>query len=173
MKLTDLLVPLIIILILFTGIVKKTSPADEFCTGAKEGLKTAVSILPTLILLMTAVGMFTASGAAELISDKLSGFLELIGFDPQCLPLAIIRPVSGSGALAALEELLTKVSPDSKAGMTACVLMASTETTFYTITVYFSALKKKPDSRIFAAAAVADITGFILSALAVGLYLSL
>lgn len=172
MHLTDMTVVLMILLILLSGISKKVSITDEFITGANEGLKTAVSLLPTLILLMTAVGMFTASGTAELISSRFSGLLQAIGFDPECITLALIRPVSGSGALAALEDLLTRVSPDSLTGITACVLMASTETTFYTISVYYSALKKKPGSRIFIAAAAADITGFILSSLIVRLMFS-
>lgn len=172
MKATDMIVVLIILLILLSGIFKKVSVTDEFVTGAKDGLKMSVSLLPTLILLMTAVGMFTASGTAELISSGLSGVFRAIGFDPECLTLALIRPVSGSGALAALEDLLTRVSPDSLTGMTACVLMASTETTFYTISVYYSALKKKPGSRIFIAAAAADITGFILSSLVIRLMFS-
>lgn len=172
MRATDIAVPLIILVILLLGIIKRVSVTEEFIDGAKEGLKTALSILPTLVLLMTAVGMFTASGTAELISSRLSAVLQVLGFDPECLTLALIRPVSGSGAIAALEELLTKVSPDSLTGMTACVLMASTETTFYTISVYYSALKKKPGSRVFIAAAAADITGFILSSLVVKLWFS-
>lgn len=172
MKLSDLFIPLVIILILLSGLFKKVNIMEEFAQGAAENLKTAAQILPSLILLMTAVGMFTASGAAEIIAGLLSPVTDFLGFPDECIPLAIIRPISGSGALAALETILTNVSPDSYCGRVASVIMGSTETTFYTITVYFAALNKKPDGRIFVSAAAADLTGFILAALAVRLFFS-
>lgn len=170
MHLSDLIVPCIITLILLTGLLKKVNVMPEFAEGAKENLHTAVSILPSLILLMTAVGMFTASGAADSIAVMISPALEFLGFPKECLSLAMIRPISGSGAIAALENILTKVSPDSFEGRVASVLMASTETTFYTITVYFGALKQKPDIRVFIAAIAADISGFVFSVLFVRLF---
>lgn len=172
MSANDLIVPLVISGILIFGLVKRVNITEEFTAGAKENLKTAVSILPSLILLMTAVGMFTASGAADCIAEFISPLLTFLGFPKECLSLAIIRPISGSGALAALENVLADISPDSYEGRVASVLMAATETTFYTITVYFGALRKKPDGRVFIAAAAADITGFIFSALSVRLFFS-
>ena len=168
----ELIVPLIIAAILLWGAVKRVNIAGEFAKGAEENLRTAVSLLPMLILLMTAVGMFTASGAAELLAKALSPLLGALGFPEECLPLALIRPVSGSGALAAVESLFGEISPDSFQGRTASVLMSSTETTFYAITVYYAAIKKKPDRRIFIAAAAADLTGFVFSALTVRLFFS-
>ena len=170
MKISDFFIPIVIAAILVYGLIKKVNIVEEFTAGAKENLKTAVQILPSLILLMTAVGMFTSSGAPEIIARLLSPITSFLGFPDECISLAIIRPISGSGALATLETILTNVSPDSYCGRVASVLMGSTETTFYTITVYFAAIKKKPDARIFISAAFADITGFILSALAVRLY---
>ena len=169
MKYIDLIVPLIITAIFLYGVLKKINTVDIFIDGAKEGLKTAVEILPALILLMTAVEMFTSSGVDKALAELLSPVTSFLGFPKECVPLAVIRPVSGSGALATLENVLAEVSPDSFAGLVASVLMGSTETTFYTITVYFSAIRKKADTRIFIASAVGDLTGFIFSALTVRL----
>lgn len=170
MHMGDILIPVIITGILICGVVRRVNIAEEFAEGAKENLVTAVEILPMLILLMTAVGMFSASGAAKTIAEIISPVTNFLGFPDECISLAIIRPISGSGALATLETILTGVSPDSYGGRVASVLMGSTETTFYTITVYYAALKKKPDSRVFIAAAAADITGFIFSSLTVRLF---
>lgn len=170
MHMGDILIPVIITGILICGVVRRVNIAEEFAEGAKENLVTAVEILPMLILLMTAVGMFSASGAAKTIAEIISPVTNFLGFPDECISLAIIRPISGSGALATLETILTGVSPDSYGGRVASVLMGSTETTFYTITVYYTALKKKPDSRVFIAAAAADITGFIFSSLTVRLF---
>ena len=169
MKLTDMVVPLVIGCILLWGLVRKVNITEEFTAGAAQGLRDAAEIVPILVLLMTAVGMFTASGAADIISSIFGNAAQKMGFPQECLPLVLIRPVSGSGALAAADRLLATISPDSFEGRVASVLMASTETTFYTIAVYSGALRKKADSRIFIAAAAADITGFVLSALTVRL----
>lgn len=171
MRITDMIVPMIIMFILLCGVLRRVSVTEEFTEGAREGLKTAAGLIPILVLLMTAVGIFSASGAADMLASILAPIAERIGFPQDCLPPALIRPVSGSGALAAVEDLFSRVHPDSLSGRVASVLMASTETTFYTITVYSAAIRKKPDSRIFIAAAMADLTGFILSSLTVRLML--
>ena len=168
MKLTDMVVPLVIGCILLWGLVRKVNITEEFTAGAAQGLRDAAALVPILVLLMTAVGMFTASGA-DIISSIFGNAAQKMGFPQECLPLVLIRPVSGSGALAAADRLLATISPDSFEGRVASVLMASTETTFYTIAVYSGALRKKAGSRIFIAAAAADITGFVLSALTVRL----
>ena len=133
-------------------------------------MKTAAELIPILVLVMTAVGMFGASGASAHLAGVISPMAEKLGFPQECIELALIRPVSGSGAIASLDELYTRISPDSFAGRTAAVLMSSTETTFYTIAVYSAAMTKKLGSRVFIAAAAADITGFILSPLMVRLF---
>jgi spore maturation protein B len=163
MALTNMTVPIIITSILLWGLIRRTDISAEFTKGASEGLKTAAELIPILVLLMTAVGMFSASGAAERLTLLITPIAEKLGFPPECIGLALIRPISGSGAVASLDELYTRVSPDSFAGRTAAVLMSSTETTFYTIAVYSAAMKKKLGSRVFIAAAAADITGYILS----------
>ena len=159
---SDMLIPLVITIILLWGVIKKVDIAREFAEGAKEGIINLFEILPSLILMMTAVGMFTRSGAVEMLSSLLLPFTQALGFPQECLSLAMIRPFSGSGALAAFDKLLQ--------GRVASVIMGSTETTFYTISVYFAAIKKKAYPMVFAGACFADLCGFVLSALAVRLY---
>ena len=163
-------VPLIITFILLFGMFRCVDLTGEFTAGASEGLKTAAELIPILVLVMTAVGMFGASGASAHLAGVISPLAEKLGFPQECIELALIRLVSGSGAIASLDELYTRISPDSFAGRTAAVLMSSTETTFYTIAVYSAAMTKKLGSRVFIAAAAADITGFILSPLMVRLF---
>ncbi|MBQ8966426.1 nucleoside recognition domain-containing protein [Ruminococcus sp.] len=170
MNFSAMIVPFVIMLILLYSAFHKVDIAEVFTRGAREGLHSAAALVPMLVLLLTAVGMFTSSGAADMISRLAAPLAEKFGFPPECLTLALIRPFTGGGALAAVEELLTRVGADSFPGKTAAVLMASTETTFYTIAVYSAALEKKPDGRIFLAAAAADLTGFILSPIMVRLF---
>ena len=157
---------------MIAGVTSKGDIVNVFCEGATENLKIAVGLIPMLILLMTAVGMFTSSGAADIIAKLLRPVTTFLGFPEECIPLAIVRPISGSGALACLETILSSVSPDSYSGRVASVLMGSTETTFYTIAVYFSAIKQKTYPSVFAAACLSDLMGFVFSALAVRLFFS-
>lgn len=168
-SLSDFFIPIFITLIMLLGVLKKVNIIDEFTVGAKENLYMAFELIPTLILLMTAVGMFISSGCPEKIAELISPITEKLGFPDECVSLAFIRPISGSGALATLETILSSVSPDSFAGRVASVLMGSTETTFYTITVYFSSLKQKADTKIFVASIASDLAGFVFSALVVRL----
>lgn len=161
---------MLICLILIYGAVKKVDIFHEFSVGAFENLKTAVDILPALILLVTAVGMLSASGALNAFSQLLSPALDKLGFPPEVLPLALIRPVSGSGALAVLDNILANTGADSFAGRVAAVLMGSTETTFYTIAVYYSAVRLKAEMSVFISSLTADFAGFVFSALIVRLY---
>lgn len=170
MRISEILVPGVITFILLTGVFKGVDIAGEFTAGAREGLATAVEIVPALILIMTAVGMFSKSGAVDIIAGVLSPITGFLGFPRECIGLAIIRPFSGSGALATLDSTLSQVSPDSFAGRTASVIMGSTETTFYTISVYFAAIKKKAYPAVFAGACFADFCGFVLSAVAVRIF---
>lgn len=168
---SDYVIPFFIAAIMIIGLVKKVDVFDEFTEGAKENLKAAVSVLPALVALMTAIGMFKSSGALEFISSAISPLTSFLGFPEKCIPLAIIRPVSGSGALAVFESILTDVSPDSFAGRVASVIIGSTETTFYTIAVYYGITKVKKTRQALPASLAADFTGFILSALTVRIIL--
>lgn len=158
-------------LIVLAGLVKRVDVFTEFTEGAKENMKSAFEILPALIALMTAIGMFKASGGLEAISAAISPLTDFLGFPRECIPLALIRPISGSGALAVLESILGEVSPDSFPGRVASVLAGSTETTFYTVAVYFGVTKVKKTRHAIASSLAADLTGFILSAVTVRLIL--
>ena len=168
---SDYVIPFFIALIMIIGLVKKVDVFSEFTEGAKENLKAAVSILPALVALMTAIGMFKTSGALEFISTTISPLTNILGFPEECIPLAIIRPISGSGALAVFESVLTDVSPDSFPGRVASVVIGSTETTFYTIAVYYGITKVKKTRQALPASLAADFTGFVLSALTVRIFL--
>lgn len=168
---SDFVIPVFIALIMIVGLAKRVDVFGEFTDGAKENLKSAFDVLPALIALMTAIGMFKASGGLEIISSAIAPLTEFLGFPRECIPLALIRPVSGSGALAVYESILTDVSPDSFAGRVASVVIGSTETTFYTIAVYYGITKVKKTKHAIASSLTADLTGFILSALTVRLIL--
>ena len=168
---SNYVIPFFIAAVMIIGLVKKVDVFSEFTEGAKENLKAAVSILPALVALMTAIGMFKASGALDFISAAISPLTSFLGFPDECIPLAIIRPISGSGALAVFENILTDVSPDSFAGRVASVIIGSTETTFYTIAVYYGITKVKKTRQALPASLAADFTGFVLSALTVRIIL--
>ena len=167
MKFSDLIIPLIICAVLVYGLIKRVDVFGEFLIGAKENLKTAVEILPALIALMTCVSMLNVSGLLEMVTDILSPVTSLLGFPAQCVPLAVMRPISGSGAMAMLENILSENHPDSFIGRVACVLMGSTETTFYTMAVYYGAAGIKKTRHTLPCALTADFTGFLASVLTV------
>ena len=169
MKAADLVIPLIAALIILIGLVKKVNVFDEFIDGARENLQTSVSLLPSLIALVTAIGLFKASGLPDAIANILSPITAAGGFPSECIPLALIRPISGSGALAVFDGILRECHPDSYTGRVASVLMGSTETTFYTVAVYFAAVKAKDTRHTIPSALAGDVTGFFMSAVSVKL----
>ncbi|NLZ46915.1 MAG: spore maturation protein [Clostridiales bacterium] len=169
-SISDFIIPTIIAVILVTGLVKKVDVFNEFLEGAAENLKTAVSILPALIALMTCVGMFKSSGGLGIITSLISPITDFLGFPSECVPLAILRPVSGSGSIAMYESILSDNHPDSFAVRVASVLLGSTETTFYTMAVYYGAAKIKNTRQTLVAAISADFTGFVFSVFAVRLF---
>ncbi|MCM1524443.1 MAG: spore maturation protein [Ruminococcus sp.] len=164
-----MIIPVITAATAIAAVCRKTDFFGEFALGAKENLSVCADILPSLIALVTAVSMFSASGAADLLASALSGVFAAAGFPAECFPLALIRPISGSGALAMFESVLRENHPDSFAGRTASVILGSTETTFYTLAVYYGAAGIKKTRHSLAAALTGDITGFIVSVLAVNL----
>lgn len=167
------IIPIIIAFVFIYSIFKKCDPFEDFIKGAYEGIKSAIPILPSLIILMTAVGMFRESGALDLIINIISPFTNLIGIPKECSALALIRPLSGSGALSVFESILNDNSPDGFIGLVSSVMMGSTETTFYTMAIYFSATKVKKTGCTLPAALTADFTGFVISALAVRILFSI
>lgn len=159
--------PVIVGLILLAGYVKGLPLFDLFLSGAKEGLQTSLKLLPTLIGLIVAVTMLRASGLLELLCGLLSPAAEAIGVSPQLLPLALLRPVSGSGASAYTLDLLKQFGPDSETGRIASVLTSSTETTFYAVAVYLGACGYKRLRYTIPAALLGDATALMVSIFAV------
>ncbi|MEA4941069.1 Spore maturation protein B [bioreactor metagenome] len=138
--------------------------------GAGEGLTVLLRIVPALVGLLTAVAMFRASGAMDWLSGLCAPLLERVGIPAELTPLMLIRPISGSGALAVGSEVMKTCGPDSYTGRVAAVMLGSTETTFYTIAVYFGAAGITRTRHTIPAALTADLVGFIGSALAVRIF---
>ncbi len=163
--LTDLIVPGILALCACVGLHKKENVYEALTDGAMDGLKLLKTILPSLVILLTAIGMLRASGALDMLSELLSPVCRFLGIPPETLPLMLVRPFSGSAALAVGAELMAHYGVDSQIGRTAAVMLGSTETTFYTITVYFGAAGIKKSRYTIPAALIADFTGFLTAAL--------
>jgi spore maturation protein B len=164
---TDYLVPLILLTVSILALRKKENAYNIMLQGAEDGLKLLVSILPALILLLTAVYMLRASGAVEIISGFLSPVFKLFGIPPETAMLVFIRPISGSAALAVGAELMAQYGVDSEIGRTVAVMLGSTETTFYTISVYFGAAGIQKTKYTIPAALFADFVGFFMASFTV------
>ena len=149
---------------------KRENAYDLMLQGAGEGLRILASLVPALILLLTAVTMLRASGAVELLSGLLAPVFFFFGIPPETALLVLIRPLSGSAALAVGAELMAEYGPDSIIGRTAAVMLGSTETTFYTISVYFGAAGIKKTRYTIPAALIADFVGFFTASLTVRLF---
>ena len=169
MDLTSYIVPALLLLSAVCGLRRRVDVYDALITGAGSGLSVVVKILPSLVALLCAVSMLRASGAMELLTDLLSPVLTALGLPPEVTALMLIRPMSGSGALAVGSELMQQYGPDSYIGRTAAVMLGSTETTFYTIAVYFGAAGIRRTRYTIPAALTADLAGFVFSALSVRL----
>ena len=163
----DLLVPGLMLSVSCWALAGKRDVYTLMVTGARDGLRTAVQILPVLVILMTAVSMLRASGAMELLVRVFTPLCSRIGIPPETVPLVVIRPISGSAALAVGSELMAAYGPDSQIGRTVAVMLGSTETTFYTISVYFGSAGIKRTRYAIPAALLADLTGFVTASLTV------
>ena len=161
---TDYLVPLILTAAAIRGLRKKKPVYDLLLTGGAQGLKLLGTLLPSLVILLTAVSMLRASGAVEKLSVFLSPVLERLGIPPETAVLLLIRPVSGTAALAVGTELMAAYGVDSLVGRTAAVMLGSTETTFYAVSVYCGAAGIEKTRCTVPAALLADLTGFLTAA---------
>jgi len=150
------------------GLWKRVDLYPAMTRGAKQGVTTAVSILPSLCMMLTAVSMFRASGALEALTELLRPVLSALGIPVECAALMLTRPLSFSGALAVGTEVMRQAGPDSLLGRTAAVMLGSTETTFYTVAVYSSAAGARCGNAIPASLA-GDLTGFVTASLLVRL----
>jgi len=167
--LLNMSVPLIIALVALYGIRRRVDVYDALMHGAGDGLGILLKIVPALIGLLTAVYMLRASGALELAAGGLAPILTRLGIPPETVGLLLVRPVSGSAALGVGAELISTYGPDSLIGRTAAVMLGSTETTFYTIAVYFGAAGINKTRYAVPAALCADLAGFTAAAFAVRL----
>ena len=166
----DYIVPLLLFVACALALRKKENAYDLMLSGAADGLKLLLSILPALILLLTAVTMLRQSGAVEILSTFLAPAFAFLGIPPETAILVLIRPISGSAALAVGADLMAQHGVDSQIGRTAAVMLGSTETTFYAISVYFGAAGIHKTRYTVPAALIADLTGFVMAALTTKLF---
>ena len=168
---SDYIVPMLLLTSSLLVLRKKESSYDLLLSGAADGLKLVVTILPALVALLTAVTMLRASGAVEILSDFLSPVFSLLGIPPETAILILVRPLSGSAALAVGADLMAQYGPDSVIGRTVAVMLGSTETTFYAISVYFGAVGVQKTRYCVPAALLADLVGFVMASLTVRLFM--
>jgi len=154
-------IPLILVVFLGWGVVKKVKVYEVFVEGAKDGFNVAIRIIPYLVAMLFAIGIFRASGAMDVLSMILSPFTNLIGMPAETLPMALMRPLSGSGSLGIMTELMKVHGPDSFIGVLASTMYGSTETTFYVLAVYFGAVNINSTRHALPAGLIADLFGML------------
>lgn len=164
MDISSLVIPTILAGVALFALGKKVDVYSALTSGAGEGLSVMVKIFPALVALLTAVYMFRASGAMDYLTSFLSPLLERLGIPPETTAILLLRPISGSGALAVGSDLMQRYGPDSLIGRTAAVMLGCTETTFYTIAVYFGSAGIRRTRFTIPAALTADIIGFLSAA---------
>ena len=168
---TDFILPILVTIIIAFGAIKGLNVFDIFLDGAKSSFKTVLGITPALIALIVAVNMLKSSGGLNVISDFFSPISNLLKIPKEVTPLAILSPISGSGAISMFETILKEHGPDSFIGRCASIMMGSTETTFYAITLYYGSCNIKNTRHTLPAAICADLVSFIFSAIAVKIFL--
>lgn len=161
--LSNIAMPFIIFIIVVYGLIERNKVFDTFLDGAKEGLEIVFNIFPTLIGIFLAIGVLRSSGIIDALVNFLNPFLKIIQFPKEIMPLAILRPISGSGSMAIATDIMENFGVDSNIGLIASVIMGSTETTLYTIAVYTSAVGVKKTRFIIIPALIADIVGMGIS----------
>lgn len=166
--LSEFIIPIFIVVILLSGLLNRRNAYEDFVAGAKDGLKTAVDILPTLAGLMVAVGVLRASGLLDAASGVLGNWIDRAGFPSQLVPLAVVRMFSSSAATGLLLDVYEQFGTDSRLGRIASIMMSSSETIFYTMSIYFMTVKVKKTRWTLAGALVATIAGMTASVWLVG-----
>ena len=162
-------IPLIILVFISFGIIKKVKIYEVFVEGAKEGFNIAVRIIPFLVAMLVGIGIFRAGGAMEFLTIIISPLTNLIGFPAEALPMALMRPLSGSGSLGIMSEIMSVHGPDSFIGILVSTIMGSTETTFYVLALYFGSVNISKMRHAVAAGVLADIAGILAALFIVGL----
>lgn len=166
----NLIVPILLFIILSFAIARRVKVYNEFLAGAEEGMKTVIGIFPTMLGILTAAAMLQRSGAMSFLIGLLSPVTDFLHIPSEVMPLALLRPVSGSGSLGILSDILTRLGPDSIEGRIACVMMGSTETTFYTMCVYFKNTRVKNTGMTLLCALLGDIAGLLVSVAVVRIF---
>lgn len=157
------IIPIIIGLVVISGMLKGVRVYECFVEGAKDGINICIKIMPYLLAMIMAVTVFRASMAMDYFIKLVKPFVNVIGLPPELVPLAMIKPLSGSGAIGIFAETLKKYGADSYIGLVASIMMGSTETIFYTITVYYGAVNIRKIRHTLIAAVFADITAIIMA----------
>lgn len=167
----EIIIPLILASLCVYGLCKKVNIFDSFVEGAKEGMRTVVFIAPTMIALLLAVGMLRESGLLTWVGELIRPAAEAVGFPAELVPMGLLRPVSGSGATALLTGIYDDYGADSFLAKCASVVAGSTETTFYAVSMYYSAAGITKIRHTLFSALLADLTAIILSVVTVSLFL--
>ncbi len=158
-----LVIPTLIVVVPMYGLIRGVRVYESFVTGAKEGWGIAVMIMPYLVTIIFAIGMFRASGAMDALAGLVKPVFGPLGIDPGLLPMMIARPLTGGGSIGVLGEIAAEHGRDSLITKTAAVMFGSTETTFYVLAVYFGAVGIKKTRHAVAAGLIADIAALILA----------
>jgi spore maturation protein B len=156
-------IPLMLVGFPLYGLYKRVPVYEAFVEGAKEGFSVAVRIIPYLVAILFAIGMFRASGAMEFMTETLRPVLALVGFPSEVLPMAIIRPLSGSGSAGVVAEMIQVYGEDSILVKMAAVMFGSTETTFYVVAVYFGAVSIRRTRHAVPAGLTADFAAMLFA----------
>lgn len=156
-------IPLVLIIIILYGLKEKKKVFDIFLCGAKEGMQIVIELFPTLLGIFLAIGLLRTSGVLDFIISIVSPITNLLKIPSQILPLAILRPISGSASMGIAVDIMKNYGVDSKIGIITSTIMGSTETTFYTIAIYTACIKVKKIRFVLLAALLADLTGIIIS----------
>jgi spore maturation protein B len=156
-------IPVLLVGIPLIGMFRKVKVYDVFIDGAKEGFNVAVRIIPFLVAILVAIGMFRGSGAMDLMTNGLRPVMSAVNFPPELLPLAVMRTLSGSGSLAFTTDLVKRYGPDSLIGRTAGTMYGSSETLFYVIAVYFGAVSVKRTRHAIPAGLIGDVVAAIVA----------
>ena len=164
---TKSIIPIIVVIIITYGMIKGKKVYEWFIEGAKEGLKVCLNIFPYLLAMIIAVNIFREAKLLDLLNNMIAPLGGLIGLPREIIPLVLIKPLSGSGAIGILTDIVKTYGADSYIGLIASVIMGTTETIFYTITVYFGAIQIKKIRHTLWAAVLADLTAIIISVLLV------
>ena len=159
--LSIIVIPLILLLFIGLAQFKKVKVYEKFVEGAKEGFQVGVKIIPFLVAMLVAIGMFRASGALDVLTFILKPFTDLIGMPSEVMPMALMRPLSGSGSLGVMTELMQTHGADSLIGFMSSTMFGSTETTFYVVAVYFGAVGVRKTRYALPAGLMADAAGLI------------